>query len=300
MRAFKAGYLVAVIAGLCVMGGYSHVHGADALGVTAGELYVEPPTLINLGFEWVIEGDQNRNASVEVSYRRVGSTAWLAALPLMRLNGERIKQGQQIDVTAPNMFAGSILDLEPATEYEARFVMKDADGVTGQASKTVRIRTRPEPVPSTGGKTYHVSSDYNGFRPNAGAAVSFAWNSPPDGVMSDFSGLAAPPPGGAAALLQQRRFTTLAEYSQATGQDRHSIAVDYDIFVNVPALNAQDLSTVQRVYKPELLDFALKPTAIAVDKGVALPNVNTNFAGRAPDLGALEVGRPAPRFGPRR
>jgi len=682
MRAFKAGYLVAVFAGLCVMGGYSHVHGADALGVTAGELYVEPPTLINLGFEWVIEGDQNRNASVEVSYRRVGSTAWLAALPLMRLNGERIKQGQQIDVTAPNMFAGSILDLAPATEYEARFVMKDADGVSGQASKTVRIRTRPEPVPSIDGKTYHVyphghtgskvepafeglmcaynltcagtdwatagrprvqpgdvilvhggvykynrleytndptvnrtvpldgtyylmadgteerpivikaagdgeaifdgagnfalfdvrgadytyfegltfrnadygilagtqflagakgltvkrsrfedvgagvftnysgssnfyladnvfigrddpdrmigwsgtfwapfngkdgqkfppvmasyvavklygpghvvafnrienfhdginietygnpdgssaagdvkypprnywdrrpvaidfynnllsnfhdnpietdggmhnirvmrnlmlnsashafcnqpalggpvywigniaynlpggssrltggsagvvfyhntilsetaaqgasnihwrnnlflgqnaapaifsintftnytSSDYNGFRPNAGAAVSFAWNSPPDGVISDFSGLAAPAPGGAAAQLQPRRFTTLAEYSQATGQDRHSIAVDYDIFVNVPALNAQDLSTVQKVYKPELLDFALKPTAIAVDKGVALPNVNTNFAGRAPDLGALEVGRPAPQFGPRR
>ncbi len=34
-----------------------------------GELVIDPPTLINLGFEWLIEGDDNRNASVEVSYR---------------------------------------------------------------------------------------------------------------------------------------------------------------------------------------------------------------------------------------
>jgi hypothetical protein len=32
--------------------------------VTAGELYVEPPTLINLGFEWRITGDDNHNAGV--------------------------------------------------------------------------------------------------------------------------------------------------------------------------------------------------------------------------------------------
>jgi hypothetical protein len=31
-----------------------------------------------------------------------------------------------------------------------------------------------------------------------------------------------------------------------------------------------------------------------------LPNVNDDFAGRGPDLGAYETGRPAPRYGPRR
>ena len=30
-----------------------------------------------------------------------------------------------------------------------------------------------------------------------------------------------------------------------------------------------------------------------------LPNVNDNFTGRAPDLGALESGRPVPHYGPR-
>ena len=59
--------------------------------VTAGEFVVDPPTLINLGFEWFIEGDDNRNASVDgvvpqAGRRPTGSTA----LPLLRLQGERI------------------------------------------------------------------------------------------------------------------------------------------------------------------------------------------------------------------
>src|SRR4051812_49618422 len=88
---------------------------APGSAVTAGEFVIDPPTLINLGFEWFIQGDDNRNASVEVSYRKSGETPWRQAMPLLRLQGERIKQGDQLDVTAPNMFAGSILDLEPDT-----------------------------------------------------------------------------------------------------------------------------------------------------------------------------------------
>ena len=34
--------------------------------VKAGELIIEPPTLNCLGFEWYIDGDDNRNAVVEV------------------------------------------------------------------------------------------------------------------------------------------------------------------------------------------------------------------------------------------
>src|SRR5258708_2478630 len=97
--------------------------------VEEGELVIEPRTLINLGFEWVIQGDDNRNAKVEVSYRKKGEPQWKQGLPLMRLQGERIYQDQGVfDVISPNMFAGSILDLEPDTAYEARFVMSDPDG----------------------------------------------------------------------------------------------------------------------------------------------------------------------------
>ena len=41
--------------------------------VTAGEASVEPPTLISLGIDWPIAGDDNRNASVAVEYRKSGS-----------------------------------------------------------------------------------------------------------------------------------------------------------------------------------------------------------------------------------
>ena len=130
-----------------------------AAGVTAGELIVEPATLINLGFEWLIEGDTNRNAKVDVSYRKVGETAWKIGMPLLRLQGERVTQPNVFNLVSPNMFAGSILDLEPDTAYEARFVMTDPDGVNGNATsarRTVTVRTRPEPKPAAGGKVYHV------------------------------------------------------------------------------------------------------------------------------------------------
>ena len=132
--------------------------GTEASGnaVAAGELLVEPPTLINLGFEWSIEGDDNRNAAVEVAYRRQGEAEWLPALPLLRLQGERIFVGNQFDVVVPNMFAGSILDLEPDTAYEARFVMTDPDSVIGEADRTVAVRTRAEPVPYAAGRVFHV------------------------------------------------------------------------------------------------------------------------------------------------
>src|SRR4051812_12810876 len=138
--------------------------------VKAGEFVIDPPTLINLGFEWVIQGDDNRNAKVEVSYRKQGEAQWKQGMPLMRLQGERIYQGQGVfDVISPNMFAGSILDLEPDTAYEARFVMSDPDGMVGQSGKTltkiVKARTRPEPMPAASGKVYHVyPTDFKGAK----------------------------------------------------------------------------------------------------------------------------------------
>ena len=80
----------------------------------AGELVVEPPTLINLGFEWFIQGDANRDAAVRVTFTKRGETTSREAL-LLRLQGERIYAESRVDLIAPNMFAGSVLDLEPGT-----------------------------------------------------------------------------------------------------------------------------------------------------------------------------------------
>ena len=71
----------------------------------------------------------------------------------------------------------------------------------------------------------------------------------------------------------------LPQYSQATGQDRHSVLVDYDIFMNVRRLDAQDITTLQKLYKAEDFDFRLKPGSAAVDRGTVLPNVTDGFSG---------------------
>jgi hypothetical protein len=148
--------------------------------------------------------------------------------------------------------------------------------------------------------TNYSSSDYNGFRPNEGAEYSFEWSTPPLSIRSVFPGEM-----GALAMQQQnqleaksrerRRFKTLKEYSEATGEDRHSVILDYDVFQKVTA-PGPDLRTL---YKPEDFDFQLRPGSAAVDAGVRLTGVNDDFTGRAPDLGALEVGRPVPHYGPR-
>jgi hypothetical protein len=129
---------------------------ADGDAVISGEFVIDPPTLINLGFEWFISGDDNRNAGVEVSYRKTGASEWKPALPLLRLQGEHIFNGAQLDVVVPNMFAGSVIDLEADTSYEVQFVLADPDGVSGERRKTVTVRTRAEPMPAAGGRVFHV------------------------------------------------------------------------------------------------------------------------------------------------
>jgi hypothetical protein len=147
--------------------------------------------------------------------------------------------------------------------------------------------------------TNYSSSDYNGFRPNPGAPFSFAWNSPPAGTRADYATLVVPAAERERVALEVRQFQRLADYARATGQDGHSVLVDYDVFVKVPRLDAQDRSTMQTVHKAEDVDFRLRAGSAAVDKGVALPNVTDGHNGPAPDLGALEFGQPLPVYGPR-
>ena len=141
--------------------------------------------------------------------------------------------------------------------------------------------------------TNYTSSDYNGFRPNPGAQSAFQWNSPPSGVAADFTG------PGHVARIETRSFATLAEYSAATSQDRNSVLLDYDVFMNVAKLNAQDAATVQKLYDARDFDFRLRPGSAAVDRGTPLPTVTDGFTGKAPDLGALEIATVTPRYGPR-
>ena len=131
-----------MLAGLFASAGIEAATGAINR-VTADQFVVEPATLQALGFEWYVKGDDNRNAVVAVSYRKHGEHDWKEAQPLIRLHDEHNKGPGEF--VAPNVFVGSIFDLEPGTEYDCRFVLSDPDGVSGTRQKIVTVRTRPEP-----------------------------------------------------------------------------------------------------------------------------------------------------------
>jgi len=97
-------------------------------------------------------------------------------------------------------------------------------------------------------------------------------------------------------MKDAQRFKTLAEMAAATGQEKHGVEIDYDIFENVRPPNP---ATPHAVYFASDFDFRLKAGSKAIDAGTRLPNVNDDFSGQAPDLGAYEAGAMPPVYGPR-
>jgi hypothetical protein len=156
--------IASLLAIVCFVSFYLSDPRQNNNAVTPGEFIVEPPTLLNLGFEWKIKGDDNRNATVTVQYRKAGEPQWREAQPLLRIGDEKVWRAREfLEYWTPRMFAGSILDLEEATTYECRFTMSDPDGVAGQAVQQTTVTTRGTPKIYTGGRTLHVyPPDYEG------------------------------------------------------------------------------------------------------------------------------------------
>jgi hypothetical protein len=134
--------------------------------------------------------------------------------------------------------------------------------------------------------TSYSTYDYDGFRPNRAGTEPYIWIAPKGGELRDYE----------VGARDGRRFKSLAEMAAATGQETHGIEIDYDIFEHVAP---PDYKTPHAVYHSAGLDFRLKRGSKAIDAGVRLPNVNDDFKGSAPDLGAYESGNEIPVYGPR-
>ena len=130
--------------------------------------------------------------------------------------------------------------------------------------------------------TSYSVTDYNGYRPNRGPQSpesQYMW------LISDTTWAAS---------------KTLSGFTKATGREAHGVVIDYDVFENLQKANPSPVaSRPSPVYFATDLNFKLNPKGKAVDAGVGIPNVNDQFAGKAPDLGALEVGSPAVIYGAR-
>lgn len=123
-----------------------------------GEPVLEPPTQHCLGAYWIIGGDDNKNAKVEVEYRPAGTAEWKRGLPLFRVEkGAHQPEGRPSRLNVPEdawLFAGSVVLLEPDTAYELRLRLSDPDG--GDAERLLQGRTLAEPVAPPNAPTYHV------------------------------------------------------------------------------------------------------------------------------------------------
>ena len=136
---------------------------------------VDPPTIENLGFRWYIEGDSNRNASVNVAFRKKSEAKWKKALPMLRVHHEVVNQVYGPYRTG-NLFAGSVLFLEPGTTYEVRFTMSDPDGGAPAEPKIVSVTTRAEPRAFNGGDTIEAT-------PEKGLMAAFKKAKPGDVIL---------------------------------------------------------------------------------------------------------------------
>lgn len=119
--------------------------------VVPKQFFLDPPTIENLGFRWYIAGDSNRNASVTVEFRKQGQSLWTEALPMLRVHNEVVNQVYGPYRTG-NLFASSVLFLEPATTYEIRFTMSDPDGGAPVEPEIISATTRAEPQAFEGGR----------------------------------------------------------------------------------------------------------------------------------------------------
>jgi hypothetical protein len=82
-------------------------------------------------------------------------------------------------------------------------------------------------------------------------------------------------------------YATVAAFAAASGQENNGLKV----------VQADTFTTT--VYDVSGLYLTLKNGATAIDAGVALANINDDYNGAAPDLGAYEFGAESPVYGPR-
>ena len=88
-------------------------------------------------------------------------------------------------------------------------------------------------------------------------------------------------------------YTSLESFSAGTGQEANGIRISHQTCIPTMDVPGDSPMTVP----PQHLVLARRCPAI--DAGAILPNINDDFRGRAPDLGAYERGQPLPTYGPR-
>jgi hypothetical protein len=91
--------------------------------------------------------------------------------------------------------------------------------------------------------------------------------------------------------IGNQRFSSL-EQLRAGPNEQHAVQVDMGVFDKVEFPNPP-------VPERKPVDLRPRPGSVVVDRAERLPNVNDQFRGAAPDIGAYESGQELPHYGPR-
>jgi len=91
----------------------------------------------------------------------------------------------------------------------------------------------------------------------------------------------------------REKFTTLEAFARTLGIETHAVALEMDDLFEVGDV----LTYALEMWSPRRL--TLKPACKAVDAGLPVPGLCEEFSGKAPDLGAYELGARPTHYGPR-
>jgi hypothetical protein len=94
-----------------------------------------------------------------------------------------------------------------------------------------------------------------------------------------------------AGNIGRQRFSSLEELRRGPNE-MHGVKVDMSVFNNV-------LFPIQPVPEHEVADLRPRPGTVVVDAALRLANINDDFRGAGPDIGAYEAGEALPHYGPR-
>ncbi|HZR81838.1 MAG TPA: hypothetical protein VFD92_12130 [Candidatus Binatia bacterium] len=117
-----------------------------------GAVQLDRPTLVALGVQLFVTGDDDHDAQVTVRFRAQGDATWRTGLPLFRVRPEHV-----VGRIVQPQFAGSIFDLAPATTYDIELHATDPDGGVDQTIALAGT-TRAIPAANPENPTHHAAS----------------------------------------------------------------------------------------------------------------------------------------------
>jgi hypothetical protein len=101
----------------------------------------------------------------------------------------------------------------------------------------------------------------------------------------------------------QGKYATIEALAEATDFEKHGIIVPgFEIFRKCPDLDTNEGMVNYKdthIYLPADFDLRLVEGTKPIDAGCRLRGVNDDHTGEAPDLGAYELSRSVPHYGPR-